>query len=99
MSPFMPMDVDYDWRFNTPGENLTVHMENALGGNKVFDATIVLDREEISGGSLARVLWMFPLMTLKIILAIHWQALKLWGKGVPVHDHPAKGKPELENAG
>jgi len=45
------------------------------------------------------VLFTFPLMTLKIILAIHWQALKLWGKGVPVHDHPGKGKTGLESAG
>jgi DUF1365 family protein len=95
----MPMDIDYDWRFNTPNEELTVHMENARDGRKIFDATIVLQREEISGRSLARVLFTFPLMTVKIILAIHWQALKLWGKGVPVHDHPGKGKPGLESAG
>jgi len=99
VSPFMPMDVDYDWRFNTPNEDLTVHMENAQAGRKIFDATIVLQREEINGHSLARVLFTFPLMTVKIIMAIHWQALKLWGKGVPVHDHPGKGKAELESAG
>ena len=99
VSPFMPMDIDYDWRFNTPGENLTVHMENAREGRKIFDATIVLEREEIGGLSLARVLVTYPLMTVKIILAIHWQALKLWLKGAPVHDHPGKARSGLENAG
>jgi len=99
VSPFMPMDIDYDWRFNTPGENLTVHMENARAGRKIFDATIVLEREEISGRSLARVLFTYPLMTVKIIVAIHWQALKLWLKGAPVHDHPGKARSGLENAG
>jgi DUF1365 family protein len=99
VSPFMPMDIDYDWRFNTPGENLTVQMENAREGCKIFDATIKLEREEISGRSLSRILLTFPLMTLKIILAIHWQALKLWLKGAPVHDHPGKTKPRLEKAG
>ena len=56
----MPMDIDYDWRFNTPGQSLTVHMENAREGRKIFDATIGLEREEISRRSLARVLLTFP---------------------------------------
>ena len=96
MSPFMQMDVDYDWRFNTPGEQLTAHMENARGGRKIFDATLVFERKEIGARSLAAVLIRFPLMTLKIIAAIHWQALKLWLKGAPVHDHPDKNQTALE---
>ena len=93
----MEMDVDYDWRFRDPGENLTVHMENARQGCKVFDATLVLQRREISARSLAAVLVSFPLMTVKVVLAIHWQALKLWLKSVPVHDHPDKKIPALED--
>jgi DUF1365 family protein len=96
VSPFMEMDVDYDWRFNTPSDLLTVHMENLRKGQKIFDATLVLHRKEITGSSLAAVLLSYPLMTLKIILAIHWEALKLWLKGVPVHDHPAKEEQALE---
>jgi len=90
VSPFMPMDVSYDWRFRPPSESLTVHMENSLEGRKLFDATLVLQRQEITPASLARVLIAFPLMTMKIIVAIHWQALRLWLKKVPVVDHPAK---------
>jgi DUF1365 family protein len=90
VSPFMPMEVDYDWRFSLPVDRLTVHMENTLNGEKVFDATLDLERSEISGGALARVLILFPLITVKIILAIHWQALRLWLKRVPVINHPAK---------
>ena len=96
VSPFMEMDIDYDWRFNTPGKRLTVHMENARQGEKIFDATLSLERREIRGCSLAVVLTTFPLMTLRIIVAIHWQALKLWLKGVPVHDHPDKNNPAME---
>ena len=90
VSPFMPMDIDYDWRFSSPQDSLTVHMENAHKGRKVFDATLDFKRTEISAWSLARVLLMYPLMTLKVIFAIHWQALRLWLKRVPVYDHPAK---------
>jgi hypothetical protein len=90
VSPFMPMDVAYDWRFRQPAESLTVHMENSREGRKLFDATLVLQRQEITPTSLMRVLLAFPLMTLKIIIAIHWQALRLWLKKVPVIDHPAR---------
>ena len=90
VSPFMAMDVEYDWRFSSPGQRLTVHMENAAAGAKIFDATLNLERREIGAASLARILVTYPLMTLKVILAIHWQALKLWLKKVPVHDHPRK---------
>jgi DUF1365 family protein len=89
VSPFMAMDVAYDWQFQTPGNSLIVHMENLAEGNKLFDATLVLHRREISSSSLARVLAAFPWMTLKVIAAIHWQALRLWLKRCPVHQHPA----------
>lgn len=91
VSPFMPMDVDYDWRFSQPGERLNVHMENYREGEKIFDATMRLERAEITTASLARSLCFYPFMTLKIIIAIHWQALRLWLKGSPVFDHPGTG--------
>ena len=89
VSPFMPMDVDYDWRFTDPAKRLGVHMANTRRGHKVFDATLDLERREITPRALRHVLSAFPLMTLKVITAIHWQALRLWIKGCPVYDHPA----------
>ena len=97
VSPFMEMDVDYDWRFRQPDDGLNVHMENARNGEKVFDATLVLKRREITAASLAGVLLGFPLMTVKVVAAIYWQALRLWLKSVPVHDHPEK-RAALEEA-
>lgn len=90
VSPFMQMEVDYDWRFSSPGKKLGAHMQNASEGRKIFDATLELDRVEIDALSLAHVLVAYPLMTLRIIIAIHWQALRLWLKKVPVYDHPEK---------
>lgn len=90
VSPFMPMDVDYDWVLANPAERLTVHMANSRDGKRFFDASMCLHRRAISTGSLAAVLIRFPVLTLKIIAAIHWQALRLWLKRCPVYAHPRK---------
>ena len=92
VSPFMPMDIDYDWRFSSPSKGLTVYMGNFYQGRKVFDASLVLRRREITAAALAGVLALFPLMTVKVIAAIHWQAFLLWLKRCPVYDHPANKK-------
>lgn len=88
VSPFMDMEQEYAWAFREPGERLSVHMENHESGAKLFDATMTLRRREITGGALARCLAGWPLMTLKVVGAIHWEALKLWAKDVPVFTHP-----------
>jgi DUF1365 family protein len=88
VSPFMPMDLAYRWRFTAPGARLGVHMALERAGAEVFDASLSLAREPIGSGVLLR----FPLMTLKVIAAIHWQALRLYLKRVPLHTHPAKAQ-------
>lgn len=90
VSPFMPMDMQYDWRFSAPDDALRVHMENRREGRKEFDATLTLQRQEITSASLARALLNFPLVTLQVVALIHWQALKLLIKRVPFHTHPDK---------
>lgn len=88
VSPFMPMDCHYDWRFNCPDEDLRVHMQVWRDGARQFDATQVMQRHPLDGRGLARVLACYPLMTTQVVAAIHWHALRLWLKRNPVHDHP-----------
>ena len=90
VSPFMPMEIDYDWSFIVPGDRLSVFMANSVEGERVFSASILLERREISGFSLARVLTLYPFMTLKVIGGIYWQALRLWIKRCPYFPHPDK---------
>ena len=90
VSPFMPMDVEYDWCFTEPEQRLSVYMANSSAGRRMFDASIVLTRREITGGALASVLARFPFMTVKIITGIYWQALRLWIKRCPLYAHPDK---------
>ncbi|HAL23673.1 MAG TPA: DUF1365 domain-containing protein, partial [Stenotrophomonas sp.] len=87
VSPFMAMDCHYDWRFNLPGEQLRVHMQVWRDGVRQFDATQSMQRRPLDGPGLARVLAAYPLMTVQVVAAIHWQALRLWLKRNPVHDH------------
>ncbi len=96
VSPFMAMENSYAWRFGLPADALRVHMEvlppdsSHGSGARQFDATLVLQRKPIDALHLAATLLRFPLMTLQVLTAIHWQALRLWLRGNPVHDHPDK---------
>lgn len=90
VSPFMPMDMQYGWRFSAPDAVLRVHMENWRDGSRQFDATLSLQRREITSWSLAKALASYPFMTLQVVALIHWQALKLFIKRVPFFIHPDK---------
>jgi len=88
VSPFLPMQRDYAWRFTVPSDALRVHMDVCNGDAREVDATLVLERHPVNAANLARVLLRFPAMTLRIVAAIHWQALRLWLRRNPVYDHP-----------
>jgi DUF1365 family protein len=89
VSPFLPMQRGYAWRLTTPAETLRVHMDVCDGDACEVDATLVLARRPVNAANLARVLLRFPAMTLRIVAAIHWQALRLWLRRNPVYDHPS----------
>jgi DUF1365 family protein len=88
VSPFMPMDMDYNWRFTPPGERLAVHMTSRRQGRDIFNASLNLQQQPLTGGNLAGALLRWPFMTAKVVAAIYWQALRLKLKGVPFCPHP-----------
>lgn len=92
VSPFMPLDREYEWTFTPPSENLAIHMSMHKPQSPFFDATLTLSREPWTGQTMRRALLRHPWMTAKVIAAIHWQALRLLIKRVPVFDHPSKTK-------
>jgi DUF1365 family protein len=96
VSPFIDMDIHYDWRFREPGDSLRVHLIDYQGGEKLFDASLGLHRREINRSSLTRVLVRYPVMTVKVITMIYWQALRLILKKTPFFTHPDKRQPVTE---
>lgn len=95
VSPFMPMEIDYDWRFTDPAGSLAVHMISRRDAQPLFDATLSLQRRPMDGASLARILIRHPAMTLQVVAGIYWQALRLRLKRVPFYSRPRHGVSEV----
>ena len=88
VSPFMGMDQTYRFFFSEPDERLYARIDVEEGGERPFLATIVGRGEPLTTRSLLRTLARHPFMTGRITALIHWEALKLWLKGVPVVRKP-----------
>ena len=87
VSPFVPMDCRYDFCIEPPGERVMIAINERDGHGPLLVATFSGKRVEISDRRLLSMLFKYPLMTLKVMGGIHWEALRLWMKGVPVHRH------------
>ncbi len=90
ISPFMPMQVQYDWRFRIRPESIHIRMANYERERRSFDATLVMRRRAITPARLNGLLVRYPAMTVKVVAGIYWQALKLYLKRVPTFAHPDK---------
>jgi DUF1365 family protein len=90
VSPFNPMNMDYKWVFSEPNDTLHVTMESFIQtttGEKHFDATLSLNQVSFEK-NIASVLIRQPLITVKVVWGIYWQAFKLWAKRSPFYEHP-----------
>jgi DUF1365 family protein len=93
VSPFMPMDMQYAWRSNTPCKNIDINLQNREAGKLCFHATLALQKKAASPAVLNHILLAYPLITVKIGLAIYWQALVLFLKGIPLVKRIKKTQP------
>jgi uncharacterized protein len=93
VSPFNPMEMQYRWAFKHPAGQLVIHMDNTVAEQKHFDATLHLEEMALNKKNMGYVLRKFPLMSLKVVWGIYWQACKLWFKRMPFYSHPASVNP------
>lgn len=89
VSPFMDMDMTYDFRLTAPGERIStvIHGRDSDGAPMIFTA-FNGERRAMTDGQWLRLFAGFPLLTVKVVLAIHWEAVKLLIKGVRLRPQP-----------
>lgn len=90
VSPFLPMQLDYDWRFRFEQDRIGIHMLVMEGDSHWLSAGMDLKLQPLTTRLMRRMPLRFPLMTARVVAAIYWQALRLWVKRVPFHTHPDK---------
>jgi len=90
VSPFLPMRMDYDWRFGFEADAVSVHMMVTADHTDSFTVGLKLALEPMTKANMRRMPLVFPLMTIRVLAGIYWQALRLWIKRIPFHSHPDK---------
>ena len=96
VSPFQPVSHTYGFRFSPIGENANLAIENFDGERQVFHAELNLKRQELSDAALLRTTLTAPLMPVKTMFLIHWEALRLYLKGAPLFRKPAVSAPTID---
>lgn len=89
VSPFMDMESTYHFYITSPGERLTVFIDQHDDKGPLLKASFTGNSMALSDQALFSLLFRYPLMSVKVIGGIHWEALKLWLKGIKITKRPA----------
>lgn len=90
VSPFIDMDTNFHFDLKVPGAKLQISIDDYdKAGNLFFMSQLNGEKKPLTDANLLRYFLSFPLITMKIMGMIHWQALKLWLKKLPFHKKDA----------
>ncbi len=89
VSPFMDMDLAYAFTVQAPADGTAVSITVSDGEGAMLTASFLGERRPLTDGQLLRAWLSHPLLTLKVMAGIHWEALKIWRKGVGFRHRPA----------
>ena len=95
VSPFMEMETAYNFRLAEPKETLSIFIKQTDDKGMLLSACQIGKKEQISTKKLVQNFFKHPMMTIKIMMAIHFEALRLWKKGVKLVKKNSKIKNNL----
>ena len=90
VSPFAQMNMHYDFRLNLPDEKQVIIIRASDEDGVLITASYKASKQSLTAATLMREFFRIPLMSFKVIIAIHWEALRLWIKRVPWFSHQPK---------
>lgn len=91
VSPFMPMNLQYQWHFRVSNQQNIIHMKLFQAGDMLFDATMRFELEPITLSSQQTRYAIYHVFEpLKMVFGIYLQAFRLWRKNIPFYRHPKK---------
>ena len=94
VSPYSDLDLNFDFKLRSPEEKLEILINDKKGEQTVFFSTLSGRRRDLTDGRLLVCAVKYPLLTMQVIFFIHWEAAKLWWKGLPWRRK--KANPELQ---
>ncbi len=95
VSPFIAMDAHYQFRLAKPASSLSVLIHEYQHDELMLVATLTGRLQPLTDGRLGAAFVRYPLLTLKVMAMIHWQALKIWWRGGRFHPKPAPPETEV----
>lgn len=85
VSPFIAHDVDFNFQLSLPSEKLNLRIDDYKGDNHFFTALLSGEKKALTNSNVVRYALLFPLITLRVIGLIYWQAMKIWLKKIPFY--------------
>ena len=93
VSPFFPMDCYYRFHVRRPDQAVSLAIELMDNRGKLFGAVFRGKNKALTNQRILLQLCLLPWQTLKVTAAIHWEALKLWAKGISIVKHQPAQQP------
>jgi len=96
VSPFFDLDIRFEFRLRMPGERLAIHVNDHDGTRRVLETSLTGRKRLLTNSCLAWFIVLYPLMTLKVILLIHWHACLLFLKRIPYIKKAARPEQQVD---
>lgn len=94
VSPFIDMDAEFDFKLRIPNESLHIKIDDFKADKSFFKSTLWGKKKPLTNAKVAWYAIRFPMITLRIMWLIHWNAFVLWLKRIPFY--AKKSHPELQ---